>query len=112
MNMSYRNVDAIKNQVDLPVSDGIMVWQVAPGGAAANAGIRGITQTDDGEVALGDIIVSLDGEKIGNSDDLYRLLDKHQVGQTVSVELIRNGRRLTVPVRLAATDSRRGLRRQ
>ena len=113
LNMTSRNVEALRNQVDLPVSEGVMLWQVAPGGAAANAGLRGISQTEDGEVALGDIIVGLDGEKVGNSDDLYRLLEKRQVGQTVSVEIVRNGRRLTVPVRLAATtDTRRGLRRQ
>jgi len=114
LDMTTRNVEALKNQVDLPVSDGVMVWQLAPGGAAANAGLQGVTQTENGEVALGDIIVSLDGEKVRNADDLYRLLDKHQVGQTVTVGIVRNGRRLTVPVRLAAsTDTRRGtFRRQ
>ncbi len=114
LDMSTRNVEALKDQVDLPVSEGVMVWQLAPGGAAASAGLQGVTQTENGEVALGDIIVSLDGEKVGNSDDLYRLLEKHQVGQTVSVGIVRNGRRLMVPVRLAAsTDTRRGtFRRQ
>ncbi len=108
-----RDIETIKAQVELPVSDGVMVWQVAPGGAAATAGLRGVTQTEDGEVALGDIIVSLDGEKVGNSDDLYRLLEKHQPGQTVSLEIVRNGRRQTVSVRLAASsDARRGFRRQ
>ena len=112
LEMTTRNVAALKNQVDLPVSEGVMVWQVAPGGAAATAGLRGITQTEDGEIALGDIIVSLDGEKVGNSDDLYRILDKHQVGQTVRVEIVRNGRRVTVPVRLSASTETRRLRRQ
>ena len=112
LDMTTRNIAALKNQVDLPVSEGIMVWQVAPGGAAANAGLRGITQTEDGEVALGDIIVSLDGEKVGNSDDLYRILEKHQVGQTVQIEIIRNGRRMSLPVRLSASTETRRLRRQ
>lgn len=113
LDMTTRDVEALKKQVELPVSEGVMVWQVAPGGAAANAGLRGVTQTEDGDVALGDIIVSLDGEKVGNSDDLYRLLEKHQAGQTVNVELVRNGRRMTVAVRLAAsTDQRRGIFRR
>ena len=113
LDMTTRDVEALKNQVDLPVSDGVMVWQIAPGGAAANAGLRGVAETEDGEVALGDIIVSLDGEKVRNSDDLYRLLEKHQAGQTVNVELVRNGRRMTVSVRLAAsTDTRRGIFRR
>lgn len=114
MDLNTRDVETLRAQVDLPVQDGAMIWQIARGGTAATAGLRGLTQTENGEVALGDIIVSLDGEKVGNSDDLYRLLEKHQVGQTVSVGIVRNGRRLTVPVRLAAsTDTKRGiLRRQ
>ena len=108
-----RDIESLRRQVNLPVSEGVMVWQLVPGGAAATAGLRGVTQTEDGEVALGDIVVSLDGEKIGNSDDLYRLLDKHQPGQTVRVEFVRNGKRMTVPVRLSASsDGRRGLRQQ
>src|SRR3989441_7968547 len=102
LGISTRDVEALGDQVDLPVRDGAMIWQIARGGAAASAGLRGVTQDENGDIALGDIIVSLDGEKVGNSDDLYRLLEKHQVGQTVRVEIVRNGRRLTVPVRLSA----------
>jgi len=113
MDINTRNVSALRNQVNFPVEDGAMIYQVARGGAAANAGLRGLTQTEDGDVELGDIIVSLDGEKVDNSDDLYRLLEKRQVGQTVSVGIVRNGKRLTVPVRLnASTDTRRGIFRR
>lgn len=113
MDMNTRDVEALRNQVDLPVQDGAMIYQIARGGAAATAGLRGVTQDENGDVSLGDIIVSLDGEKVGNSDDLYRLLEKHQVGQTVRVEIVRNGRRMIVPVRLAApADTRRGIFRR
>ena len=113
MDLNTRDVEALRDQVDLPVRDGAMIWQIARGGAAATAGLRGVTQDENGDIALGDIIVGLDGEKVGNSDDLYRLLEKHQVGQTVRVEVVRNGRRLTVPVRLSApADTRRGIFRR
>jgi len=108
MDLNTRDVEALRNQVDLPVEDGAMIYQIARGGAGATAGLRGVTQDENGDFSLGDIIVSLDGEKVGNSDDLYRLLEKHQVGQTVRVEIVRNGRKMVVPVRLAApADSRR-----
>ena len=95
------------------MSDGVLIWQIAPGDAAANAGLRGLTQTENGEVALGDIIVAIDGAKVGNADDLFRLLDKHQVGDTVQVGIVRNGRRMTVPVRLTqGPDTRRGVFRR
>ena len=110
LGITTRNVEAFKDQVDLPVSDGVLIWQVASGGAAANAGLRGLTQTENGDVELGDIIVGIDREKVGTSDDLFRILDKHKVGDTVSVEVVRNGKRTTLPVRLTeGPDSRRGL---
>jgi S1-C subfamily serine protease len=111
MDLNTRDVALLRNEVNLPVPDGAMVWQIARGGSGATAGLRGVTQDENGDWALGDIIVGIDGEKVGNSDDVYRLLEKHQVGQTVSVEIVRNGRRLTVPVRLSAPADNRRLRR-
>ena len=111
LGISSRDVAQLRNRIDLPVSEGVLIWQVAPGGAAANAGLRGLTQTENGDVEIGDIIVGMDGEKLDNSDDLYRLLDKHQIGDIAQVQILRNGRRTTVPVRLLnAPDSRRFVR--
>jgi len=106
-----RDVETLQNQVRLPVTSGVLIWQVQPGGPAANAGLRGMVQTEDGDIELGDIIVGLDGEKINNNDELYRALNKHQLGDSVSVEVFRNGTRMTVQVRLTeVTDSRRNVR--
>jgi S1-C subfamily serine protease len=110
LGISTRDVELLKQQIELPVGEGVLIWQVAPGGAAANAGLRGLTQTENGDVEIGDIIVGIDGEKLDNTDDLYRILDKHQVGDTVQVQIVRNGRRTSVPVRLMeAPDARRGV---
>ena len=111
LGVTTRDVESFSNQVRLPVSYGTLIWNVQPGGPAANAGLRGLVQTEDGDVELGDIIVAIDGQKIGNNDDLYRTLDKHQVGDTVNVEIVRNGRRMKVPVRLTEIpERRRGIR--
>jgi len=113
LGITTRNVEALRNQVDLPVSEGVLIWQVAAGGAAASAGLRGLTQTENGDVELGDIIVAINGEKVANADDLFRVLDKHQVGAVVPVDVMRNGRRITVPVRLTqGPDSGRGIIRR
>lgn len=111
LGISTRNVASLANQVRMPVSDGVLILEVQPGGSAASAGLRGLVQTDDGSIELGDIIVGLNGEKITNSDDLYRALDKHKIGETVNVEIMRNGRRMSLPVRLAEAPAR-GNRRQ
>lgn len=108
LGINSRDVELLKDRIDLPVSEGVMIWQVAPGGPAANAGLRGLTQTENGDIEIGDILVGVDGEKLKNTDDLYRILDKHQVGDSVQVELLRNGRRMTVPVRLTSVPETRG----
>ena len=108
LGISTRDVETIRNQVDLPVDDGVLIVQVARGGGAALAGLRGMQQTEMGEIELGDIIVGIDSDKVGNSDDLFRVLERHQIGETVQVQIWRNGRRLSVPVRLMESpDSRR-----
>ena len=106
LGIGTRDVQPLKSQLDLPVSDGVIIIQVAPGEAAANAGLRGVTQTENGDFAIGDIILGMDGEKIANTDDLYRLLDKHQVGDTVQLQILRNNRRMSVPVRLTGPVAR------
>ena len=98
-------------QVRLPVSEGVGIYQVSPGGPAAAAGLRGLQQTEDGDVVVGDIITAIDGEKIADGDDLYRVLDKHKFGDVVQVEVFRDDRRIKIPVRLTADDSRGGRRR-
>ncbi|MGQ0541210.1 MAG: S1C family serine protease [Blastocatellia bacterium] len=86
----------------LPIEKGLLVGAVLPGGAAATAGLKGLSRDSGGDVLLGDIITSVDGESVGDVDDLYRLLDKKQIGDTVRVEIYRGGRNTVVPVRLIA----------
>jgi S1-C subfamily serine protease len=97
--------------IQLPVEDGLLVYQVKPGGSAAAAGLRGLAQTEDGDVVLGDIITSVDGERVSEDNDLYKILNKHQFGDTLQVEVVRDGRRQTVPVRLLEDAQRRVFRR-
>src|SRR5882724_6840006 len=108
LGITTRDVETLKNQVELPVSDGVLIWQVAPGGPAANAGLRGLTQTENGDVEIGDVIVGIDNEKVENTDGLYRIINKHALGEQVQVQIVRNARRTSVPVRLTETpDARR-----
>jgi S1-C subfamily serine protease len=103
LGINPRDVEALRRQVELPVADGVLIWSVRPGGPAANAGLKGLARTEDGDIELGDIIVAVDGQKIANNDDLYRVLDKHELNDTVNVDVIRRGRHTTIPVRLTVT---------
>lgn len=58
---------------------GILVLNARDGGPAFKAGIHGTTRDDYGRLVLGDIITSINGSKVRNSSDLYRLLDKSKV---------------------------------
>src|SRR5437868_9197280 len=102
--------------IRLPVEEGVLILQVDPNGSAAAAGLRGLSETEDGDINLGDIITGVDGVKIRGWNDLDNVLDKHQFGDVVQVDVIRgDGRRATVPVRLLPEQQqqRRGvLRRQ
>jgi putative serine protease PepD len=112
LGIGSRDVQYLKGQVDLPVAEGVMIWEMSPNGSAAAAGLRGLAQTEDGDIVMGDIIVAIDGEKVSERDDLFRILDKHKVGDVVKVDIYRDNRRMTVPVRLLdAPDARRGTRR-
>jgi S1-C subfamily serine protease len=98
------SVEKLSDQgVQLPVRSGLLIRTAPAGGSAANAGIRGLSQDSNGDVVLGDIITSIDGEKMSDIDDLYRLLDKRKIGDTVQVQVYRSGKTLTVPVRLLSS---------
>lgn len=91
--------------VRLPIEAGLVVRNVADGSSAASAGIRGLSQDSAGDVTIGDIIQTIDGEKMNDLDDLYRFLDKKQIGDTIQVAVYRNGGTTTIPVRLLAAQS-------
>lgn len=91
----------------VPIESGLIVQRVD----GSTAGLRGLTQSADGGVAWGDIILSVDGEAMNSVDDLYRYLDKKQIGDTVNVEVFRGGQRVTVPVKLSAGSTKQPARR-
>jgi S1-C subfamily serine protease len=97
--------------VRLPVESGLVIRNVTQGTTASNAGLRGLSQGASGDVVLGDIIISIDGEKMSDLDGLYRYLDKKQIGDTIQVLVYRNGRNTTVPVKLLGTQPGRPTRR-
>lgn len=98
--------DLVARGYRLPIEKGLLIYSLVPGGAAERAGLRGLTQ--DG--TIGDIILSVDGQETNSVDDLYRLLDKKQIGDTVQVVVFRGGRNVTLPVKLyPAPETRRAV---
>ncbi|HIA03990.1 MAG TPA: PDZ domain-containing protein [Myxococcales bacterium] len=78
---------------------GVIVVAVTPDGPAARSGMRGLSKSR-GAWTPGDIIVGIDGNQITNSKDLFRALDRHNVGDTTVVTVMRNKQKLDLKVKL------------
>jgi len=72
-------------------TDGAQVQNVQQGGAAARAG-----------VAEGDVIVKVGDRPIAGADELVVAVSERNPGDTVQVQLVREGRPLTLPVVLTS----------
>jgi len=77
---------------------GVLVVDVVAGSAAAKAGIRPTKREASGRVRLGDVIVAVDGVKVGSPNDLFLALEKYKIGDTVNFSLLRD--RKTVQTRV------------
>ena len=95
----------VARTLSLPASEGVLIAQVTPNGPAAKAGLRGSQRRMRvGNVMVGvggDIITSLDGEKIASVDDLTAFLDERKkAGDEVRAEVLRDGKPMAVMIRL------------
>ncbi len=90
--------DSVARQVG--IEEGVLVLKVNSRGAAAGAGIMPTRYDREGNVVLGDIIVAIDGQSVKTSDDLYKILERYNVGDAVRVEILRGGRTRSLTVRL------------
>jgi S1-C subfamily serine protease len=82
---------------------GVIIGRVTHQGPAARAGLRGTRESPRG-VELGDIITQLDGKAVQSTDDLLTALDRYKVGDEVTVEYTRDGRRQRATVVLQPVE--------
>ncbi len=78
---------------------GVGIRNVNRGGPADRAGIAGLVQGPQG-LELGDVITKIDGTTVGKTADLYKVLDRRGIGDTVELEITRNGGRRIVKLKL------------
>jgi len=79
----------LKEKFGLKDENGALVADVSPGGPA-----------DKGGVKRGDVIVSFDGKEIKEMKDLPYLVAGTPVGKIATVEIIRNGRKQSLQVKV------------
>jgi S1-C subfamily serine protease len=95
----------LAQEMGLAADYGILIVQVIPGGSADRAGLKGGNQRAYiGNVPVmlgGDLIVAIEGDQIGDQQDLANVLNKHKAGETVNITIYRGKRKMDVKVTLS-----------
>ncbi|MBI2819813.1 MAG: trypsin-like peptidase domain-containing protein [Acidobacteria bacterium] len=90
--------------LNLPAPQGLLIAQLTRGGPAEQAGLRAgrrVVLIGNQEFVIdGDLIVELDGTPVASSSDLTRYLRKKKPGDVAHVTIFRDGKRMTVDVKL------------
>jgi S1-C subfamily serine protease len=99
--------DAVAKLLKLPTRHGVPVEEVVKGGPSDKAGIRGGTshkQILGGSYPTGgDIVLKIDDKPVNSSADVIDYLATDtEVGQTVTLTILRDGKEVKIPVVLAA----------
>jgi S1-C subfamily serine protease len=75
----------LRHAAGLAQDSAVVVVAVEPRSPAERAGL-----------AIGDIVVGLDGQVVAGADDLIRFLTGEKIGRTVEIDLLRSGQRQRV----------------
>ncbi|WPD21486.1 MAG: trypsin-like peptidase domain-containing protein [Candidatus Electrothrix scaldis] len=81
--------------------DGILILNVVSGSSAEKAGLRGTKQVWGGLI-LGDIILGVNGVRITDYNQLRDEVEKYNVGDSVTLTLLRDNRQVDIDVVLEA----------
>ena len=85
-------------------TSGVLVLSVEENSAAAAAGLRPTIRDIRGRVIWGDVIVEVDDVPIRSADDLLDMLERHRVGDEVTLTVERDSVKEKIPVRLEASE--------
>jgi serine protease Do len=81
---------ALQRALNLGVAKGAMVQDVSPASPAERAGLR-----------VYDVVLDVEGREVLNNEELIRDISARQPGSVARLEILRDGRRQTLQVKLA-----------
>lgn len=84
--------DELASAFDIPSGQGAIVTSIQKDSAADEAGLQ-----------IGDVIVKIDGEKLNNADSLRNTVGLLMVGQTIKIDILRNGKQKTLKAKVKET---------
>jgi serine protease Do len=106
MGVVYRTIDRQLATADkLPVNDGALVVQGGSGNSSSPAVVPG-SPADKAGIKVGDIIAKVNGQAIDGTHPLDATLSEYSPGDTISVDLLRNGQTVTVQLTLGTRPAR------
>ncbi len=85
--------------------EGVVVLDVIDGLAPEQAGMRGLSETSRG-LALGDVIIAIDGERVRDEDDLVTVLEGKSAGDVVEVVTRRDNQERRYQIELHVPQGR------
>jgi S1-C subfamily serine protease len=95
---------------------GFLIEDIISGGPADLAGIRGgykVANINGSDINLGgDIVVGIDEKVVNTIQDIQAYLDTKTVGETVQLQIMREGQEITIPLKLGKIQSDQTLREQ
>ena len=83
---------------------GVLVLNIDARSSAADAGLLPTMRDRYGRVALGDVIVAVDGEPVKSSNDVLDQFEKHQIGDRVTLTVLRDDEQKQIAVPLEAVE--------
>ena len=92
---------AIKKETGI---EGVLVLRVEPGSSAERAGLKSTKADSFGNIILGDIIQSVNGKPVRKVKDLLSILDEQQIGDEVSVGILRDNSKKEITITLQASS--------
>ena len=100
------NIDpALARQMSLPPVNGVLIYEVAPGSPAADAGLRGGNRRafylGRPIVLGGDVILAVDGKATPTYDDFNGIILQKSVGETVRLSVLRGKKEFQVDLTTA-----------
>ncbi len=99
-------VQVAEDQVahQLGIQGGALIVRVLPNSPAAAAGLRGVSEDDQGQIVVGDVIVAIDDKPIKTGKDLFAVLEQYKAGDTVTVTFVRDGKKQQTKATLEVTE--------
>ncbi len=90
------NVDVFEKSmgVDMSVDEGVYIVEVTKNSPASKAGLRN-----------GDVVTSVEDKKMPSMSQLIRQLYQYKPGDTIKIEVIRNGEKINLDVKLEKNPS-------